>query len=73
MNLPHDIKSQVAEYLTLEFGSNDITENHLEYLGSKNELHYWTLSKSGKSYWATVEPYEDSYIIGMTTSKPHLD
>ena len=73
MSLPEKIESQIAEYLNLEFGSNDITEGELEYVGTSNDIHYWILSHSKEKYWATVEPYEDSYLIGMTTSAPSLN
>lgn len=72
MNLPKNIKYQIAEYLNLEFGSNDIAENQLEYVGSSNNISYWVLSKSAQRYWATVEPYEDSYLIGMTSTEPQF-
>jgi hypothetical protein len=73
MNIPDNIDSQIAEYLNLEFDSNDIVGDDLEYVGLINNIHYWATTKLERKYWATVESYENSFLIGMTDKKPQID
>lgn len=76
MNLPDDIKSRISSYLNMEFGSldpeNRIRDSDLIYLGEVDGVCYWYFPTASAHCWATVEPYESSYLIGMTTVKPDL-
>lgn len=81
MDLPTDIDVQIVDYLNLEFGayeeSQKVTPNDLNYIGvntsSGKKIWYWKFPCSEKGgCWATVEEYEGSYMIGMTTSKPEI-
>jgi len=79
MVLPSDIKNQILEYLHLEYGEDPDNETSLglEDIGYEGEfeikgklIHYFNYKSSSGRTWATVEPYGDSYCIGMTNSSP---
>lgn len=79
MELPDNIETEILEYLHLEYGEdpNDPSSLKLDeitydglYDVSGVPVHYFKYaSRSGRS-WATVEPFGDSYVIGMTTNSP---
>ena len=79
MELPVDIKDRILEYLHLEYGedSNDPNALTLEQISYEGEyeihgvnVHYFKYESSSGRNWATVEPYGDSYAIGMTSKSP---
>lgn len=76
MDLPVGIEQEILEYLHLEYGedANDPSSLKLEdiqYDGlfdvAGTPTHYF---KYGERKWATIEPFGDSYVIGMTTRTP---
>ena len=79
MELPSDIKKRILDYLHLEYGEDPASTSSLklediEYDGlyeiAGTPIHYFRYAPEGKRRWATVEPYGDSYIIGMTSKTP---
>ena len=79
MELPQDIENKILEYLHLEYGEDPNSDNSLkledityekEYEIEGVLVHYFNYkSRSGRT-WATVEPFGDSYCIGMTSKSP---
>lgn len=77
MGLPAGIEQEILEYLHLEYGEEpdapsslkpgEITYDGLYDMAGK-PTHYF---KYGERKWATVEPFGDSYVIGMTTRPPY--
>ena len=81
MDLPANIEVQIIDYLNLEFGayeeSRKVTSDELNYVGVNTldgkKVWYWKFPCSEKDgCWATVEEYEGSYMIEMTTKKPEI-
>lgn len=79
MNLPKDIETQIVGYLNLEFGeapedSESLKESELRYEGEfmldGTPTHFWWFPCTSEQCWATVEPMDESYCIGMTTESP---
>ncbi len=79
MELPENIEKEVLEYLHLEYGEDSKDPSSLKldeithdgiYEVSGVPVHYFKYASSSGRNWATVEPYGDSYVIGMTTSLP---
>ncbi len=79
MNLPQDIEAQIINYLHLEFGEdaddpNSLKESQLRYEGEflydGVPTHFWWFPCTTEQCWATVEPMEESYCVGMTTDSP---
>jgi hypothetical protein len=79
MELPENIEKEILDYLHLEYGEDpkhpsSLKLDEIKYDGlyevSGVPIHYFKYaSRSGRN-WATVEPYGDSYLIGMTASSP---
>ena len=76
MKLPENIKEEILEYLHLEFGEDPKDSSSLKiedikfddiYEIHEKPTHYYKFSHNT---WATVEPFGDSYMIGMTTFSP---
>jgi len=79
MELPDGIEKEILEYLHLEYGEDPSDDASLKledivyeglYDVSGIPTHYWRYAPEGKRRWATVEPFGDSYAIGMTTNTP---
>jgi hypothetical protein len=79
MNLPDDIEVQILDYLRLEYGEDAggpaaLQRSQLryegEYLLNGVATHFWWFPCTTQQCWATVEPWEDSYCLGMTTECP---
>lgn len=79
MDLPANIDAEIIEYLNLEYASYQSAEklstSDLSYEGEYEidgkKVKYWKYPCSEKNgCWATVEPYDDGYMISMTTSLP---
>lgn len=70
MELPEDIEEKISSYLNLEFGESAIEASQLIYLGSSNSVFYWHFPSTDNKCWATVEPFEDSFLISLTTNEP---
>ncbi len=72
-SLPNVDIEQIVEYFNLEFGLNDdtadnkFTEDDFHYMGvfqvGEIETVFWSVK--GQNVCATVQPYENSYILGM--------
>lgn len=81
MDLPENIEAQIVHYLNLEFGAHEesqkITSGELDYVGEKTsdegKIWYWKFPCAANAgCWATVEEYDGSYLIGMTTEAPEI-
>ncbi|MFL0809357.1 MAG: hypothetical protein K6L76_02985 [Agarilytica sp.] len=79
MDLPENVEHQIVDYLNLEYGiyqeDKKIRVGDLTFDGEKKidgkEVRYWKFPCSEKSgCWATVEEYEGSILISMTTKSP---
>ena len=79
MELPLDIEKQILEYLHLEYGedpgaSDSLNIEDISYEGEFEingiSTHYFKYASSTGRTWATVEPFGDSYCLGMTSSTP---
>lgn len=79
MKLPNNKQQKILEYLHLEFGEDSQNDTSLklsdlkfvgEFSVNGTEIFYWSYSIDNEVRWATVEPYEDSYLIGMVTELP---
>jgi hypothetical protein len=79
MELPKNIEQKILEYLHLEYGEDSESDTSLklsdiEFVGEFNvngtEIFYWSYPIDNEVRWATVEPYENSYLIGMVTELP---
>ncbi len=77
--LPRRIASEIAEYLRLEFGESARTgvkagqlKFEGEYLIDGVPTQYWRYPTSNptKPGWATVERFDGTYSLGMTTIPP---
>lgn len=79
MELPDGIEKEILEYLHLEYGedpndSSSLKLDEISYDGLYEvagvQTHYFKYVSSSGLNWATVQPYGDSYLIGMTSSNP---
>ena len=77
--LPPDIESQIAHYLDLEFGapkfSMPIKIEDIEFVGEfeacGKPIKFWQYPcRFEPGCYATVQPFEDSYVLGMTNTDP---
>ena len=75
MELPDDIEQQILEYLHLEYGESPEDEDALKLSELRYEgihemegvpTHCWSFPSTSDEMWATVEPHEDTYCIGMS-------
>jgi hypothetical protein len=80
MELPINIEHEIIEYLNVEYGIyqeiEKIKKSDLSYVGefviNGKSINYWEYPCSTEpKCWATVEPYEDSYLISITTHQPN--
>lgn len=78
MDIPEGIKKEIVSYVRLEFGEDSsdpdaLQESDLKYEGefiiNGVPTHYWRCGDTSRT-WATVEPFGDSYCLGMTSSSP---
>jgi hypothetical protein len=76
MNIPENIKQEILDYLHIEFGEDANDPSSLKIDNIKLDGIYEVQGKPTYYYkfshdtWATVEPFGDSYMIGMTTFSP---
>ena len=79
MDLPTNIEIQIIDYLNMEYGiykeAEKLNTSDLNFIGSTfkdgKEIKYWKYPCSDRNgCWATVEEYEDGYMISVTTKKP---
>ena len=78
MDIPQGIEKEIVSYIRLECGEKDsdpnaLQESDLVYEGEFEiegiPTHYWRCGSESRT-WATVEPFGDSYCLGMTSSSP---
>ncbi len=75
--MSHDgIEQEPLDYLHLVFGQQSSDDYSLKLSELKYEgqfmledipAHYWAYLYMGSKGWATVEPFEDSYCLSLTT------
>lgn len=78
MDLPLNIEQKVIEYLNIEYGataSEGLNPSDLSYVGEVDtegttRLYWRYPCQDASGCWVTVEPYEGSYMISMTTIAP---
>ena len=79
MDIPEGIEKQILEYLHIEYGEDPNDDSSLKLQDIVYEdlydiygvpTHYWRYAPKGKRRWATVEPFGDSYVFGMTNKTP---
>ncbi|WP_041598547.1 hypothetical protein [Hahella chejuensis] len=75
MDLPENIETQIVEYVNIEYGDDALTIKDLSYIGEFSRSgvvkKYWSYPCSNKpGCWATVEEYEGSFLISITTLAP---
>ena len=82
MDLPSDIETQIIDYLNQEYGAYEeqemLRETDLTYVGEYvvdgRSTRFWSFPCSTEpGCWATVEEYESSYLISVTTEPPVSD
>jgi len=76
VHLPVGIEQDILEYLHLEYEEEASSPSSLQIEEIKYDglfeiagtpTHYF---KYGERKWATIAPFGDSYVIGMTTNTP---
>lgn len=81
VELPGNIKSEIARYLRLEYGESardkgsvkarDLAfEGEFVIDGVPTQFWRYPTSNPKKPSWATVERFDDSYCLGMTGDRP---
>jgi hypothetical protein len=79
MDVPNNIEIEIVDYLNVEYGVYEEEKKYktsdLEFEGKflldgKIKLFWKFPCSSVQGCWATVEEYESSYLISMTTRKP---
>ena len=81
IELPANIKTEIARYLRLEYGESardksslkarDLTfEGEFVIDGVPTQFWHYPSSNPKKTNWATVERFDDSYCLGMTDKLP---
>jgi hypothetical protein len=77
--LPPDIESQIASYLDLEFGAPEFSEpvsvEDIVYVGEfeacGKPIKFWEYPCGYEpGCYATIQPFEDTYVLGMTNTNP---
>ena len=79
MELPQNIRKEILDYLHLEYGESSggtgaLAIDDIEYEGLFEiggiRTHYFRYKTTRGHEWATVEPYGDSYCLGITSNTP---
>jgi hypothetical protein len=78
MQVPKGVAGELAAYLRLEFGESwyprSVKAYHLKFVGEYMidgvTTQYWSFPTSAEPMWATVERFDNSYSLGMTSDPP---